>query len=118
MSAADSSIQVCSFCNKHKDNVDKLIVSQSVAICNECVTFCQELLSDEPADAPKSSTQELDPRTIKQYLDQYVIGQDRAKRVLSVAIVNHYKRLNSKDRVITKSNVLMIGPTVWMYRLL
>lgn len=102
----------CSFCGKHKDNVVKLIVGADVAICNECVDLCQSLLSDDPAvKADEEPT--LDPRTIKDHLDQYVIGQDRAKIVLSVAIVNHYKRINNKDKntEVEKANILMLGPT-------
>lgn len=102
----------CSFCGKHKDNVVKLIVGADVAICNECVDLCQSLLSDDPniKAEPESS---LDPRTIKNHLDEYVIGQDRAKIVLSVAIVNHYKRINNKEKStdVEKANILMLGPT-------
>jgi ATP-dependent Clp protease ATP-binding subunit ClpX len=113
MVSTDSPIalDVCSFCHKHKDQVAKLIVSDTVAICNECVTFCQELLDDRKPSDPDALAKINDPRTIKEYLDQYVIGQDAAKIVLSVAICNHYKRLASRDRVISKTNILMIGPT-------
>jgi ATP-dependent Clp protease ATP-binding subunit ClpX len=106
-------IDTCSFCGKHKDNVQKLIVSDGVAICNECVTLCQELLID-PVDKSKASEiNRFDPRTLKEYLDQYVIGQDQAKMVLSVAITNHYKRFNrtEADPEISKANILMVGPT-------
>jgi ATP-dependent Clp protease ATP-binding subunit ClpX len=100
----------CSFCGKHKDAVVKLIVGQDVAICNECVELCQTLLVDEIP--PNSVAQvSLDPRAILKHLDQYVIGQDRAKMVLSVAIANHYKRINHADNTVAKSNILMIGPT-------
>ena len=105
----------CSFCNKEKDIVSKLIVSDSVAICNECVALCQDLLNDTPsAPAEKStSTKILDPQDLKHFLDQYVIGQEQAKIMLSVAIVNHYKRITctDPDREISKANILMIGPT-------
>jgi len=113
MASPDSStvLDVCSFCHKHKDQVAKLIVSDTVAICNECVSFCQELLDDCGSPNIETPKTENDPRAIKEYLDQYVIGQHAAKIVLSVAICNHYKRLSSRDRVITKSNILMIGPT-------
>jgi ATP-dependent Clp protease ATP-binding subunit ClpX len=102
----------CSFCGKHKDNVAKLIVGADVAICNECVDLCQSLLSDDPAVKPESNAS-LDPRAIKTHLDDYVIGQDRAKIVLSVAIVNHYKRINNKEKntEVEKANILMLGPT-------
>jgi ATP-dependent Clp protease ATP-binding subunit ClpX len=104
-------IDTCSFCGKHKDAVAKLIVADSVAICNECVELCQTLMVDEPAAVVESPT--LDPLAIKQHLDQYVIGQDQAKQVLSVAVVNHYKRINNQDRntEIEKANILMLGPT-------
>jgi ATP-dependent Clp protease ATP-binding subunit ClpX len=102
----------CSFCGKHKDTVAKLIVGVDVAICNECVDLCESLLKEEPASKDDSKSS-LDPRTIKEHLDQYVIGQDRAKTVLSVAIANHYKRINNKNRdtEIEKANILMFGPT-------
>jgi ATP-dependent Clp protease ATP-binding subunit ClpX len=102
----------CSFCGKHKDNVLKLIVGADVAICNECVDLCQSLLLDEtPVKLEADSI--LDPRAIKDHLDEYVIGQSKAKIVLSVAIVNHYKRINNKDKhtEVEKANILMLGPT-------
>ena len=104
-------IDTCNFCGKHKDAVAKLIVADSVAICNECVELCQTLMVDEPAAVVESPT--LDPLAIKQHLDQYVIGQDQAKQVLSVAVVNHYKRINNQDKntEIEKANILMLGPT-------
>lgn len=101
----------CTFCHKHRDAVQKLIVSEEVAICNECVALCQELLIGEVTDHPAvEAKNKHDPRAIKEYLDQYVIGQERAKIVLSVAIVNHYKRL-TKPSGIQKANILMLGPT-------
>jgi ATP-dependent Clp protease ATP-binding subunit ClpX len=108
----NDTINTCSFCGKHKDVVAKLIVGEQVAICNECVELCETLLHDEPIVKP-SETVELDPLIIKEHLDQYVIGQDRAKQVLSVAVVNHYKRIaNSNPEVeIEKTNILMLGPT-------
>ena len=111
----DNSINHCSFCSKHKDQVGKLIVSHKVSICNECVDLCSGLLKDSITQSPKkkSSSVDLDPREIYAYLDQYVIGQSDAKRVLSVAIANHYKRIANTDPAIEiqKSNILMIGPT-------
>jgi ATP-dependent Clp protease ATP-binding subunit ClpX len=102
----------CSFCEKHKDQVVKLIVSQDVAICNECVNLCNNLLKDIKAAPGKFLEYTVpDPKNIKEYLDQNVIGQDDAKIVLSVAIVNHYKRINSQRQDIAKSNILMIGGT-------
>ena len=102
----------CSFCNKHKDTVIKLIVGEDVAICNECVELCETLLVDDPAIKPAESVS-LDPRLIQKHLDQYVIGQDRAKMVLAVAIANHYKRIGNQDKntEIEKVNILMLGPT-------
>jgi ATP-dependent Clp protease ATP-binding subunit ClpX len=102
----------CSFCGKHKDSVVKLIVGQDVAICNECVDLCQTLLVDDPAVKPVTHVS-LDPREILKHLNQYVIGQNRAKVVLSVAIANHYKRIRNQDKntEIEKVNILMLGPT-------
>jgi ATP-dependent Clp protease ATP-binding subunit ClpX len=103
----------CSFCDKHKDRVVKLIVSHKVAICNECVDLCGSLLKDDRT-SKKTSTNTVtipDPRDIKKYHDQYVIGQDQAKIVLGVAVVNHYKRTKHAGSEIQKANILMIGPT-------
>ena len=109
----NETIDTCSFCNKHKDAVTKLIVGEGVAICNECVDLCQTLLVDPvvPTSAPVAVS--LDPREIKEHLDQYVIGQDQAKVLLSVAIANHYKRIRNNDvnTEIEKANILMLGPT-------
>jgi ATP-dependent Clp protease ATP-binding subunit ClpX len=85
----------CSFCGKHKDQVVKLIVSHEVAICSECVELCNSLLKD--LGSHNKNTKKItvpDPHDICEYLDQHVEGQDQAKRVLSVAIANHYKRIN------------------------
>ena len=103
----------CSFCGKHKDQIGKLIVSHEVAICNECVDLCQNLLQDtKKVTTPKNSALAVpDPHDIRDYLDEYVIGQDQAKIVLSVAIANHYKRISRPDNDVTKANILMIGPT-------
>lgn len=104
-------INHCSFCGKHKDQVTKLIVSQEVAICSECVDLCNNLLKETRVtqkSPPKIAIP--DPRDICEYLDQHVVGQDQAKIVLSVAIANHYKRIGSENKV-AKANILMIGPT-------
>lgn len=102
----------CSFCGKHKDNIGKLIVSQNVAICNVCVDLCESLLQDYKQEVDTQSKLEIpDPKAIKAYLDQYVIGQETSKIVLSVAVTNHLKRLSSPAKNIQKANVLMIGPT-------
>lgn len=110
----NDTLDTCSFCGKHKDAVAKLIVGDTVAICNECVSLCGDLLKDDlPVNATATVEATLDPHTIKQHLDQYVVGQHRAKQVLSVAIVNHYKRINNPNPAveIEKSNILMLGPT-------
>lgn len=102
----------CNFCDKHKDQVFKLIVGHNVGICNECVDFCHGLLSTQTNTLP-STDSILDPREIHRHLDQYVIGQSTAKIVLSVAIANHYKRISNKDPdyEIQKANILITGPT-------
>ena len=103
----------CSFCGKHKDQIGKLIVSHEVAICNECVDLCQNLLQDtKKVTSAKNTTPTIpDPHAIRDYLDEYVIGQDQAKIVLSVAIANHYKRISRPGTDVAKANLLMIGPT-------
>lgn len=102
----------CSFCGKAKDLVKKLIVSDAVAICDTCVNLCQDILRDDPSTT-EFNPDKLDPMAIKLFLDQFVIGQESAKIVLSVAIVNHYKRLTRQadDCEITKANILVLGPT-------
>jgi ATP-dependent Clp protease ATP-binding subunit ClpX len=104
--------QECSFCGKHKGIVKKLIVGDSTAICNDCVTMCVDLLKDG-GEEEKTELKSLYPDDIKAYLDQYIIGQDHAKKVLSVAVSNHYKRINNSNENISiqKSNVLIFGPT-------
>jgi ATP-dependent Clp protease ATP-binding subunit ClpX len=103
----------CSFCDKHKDRVGKLIVSHKVAICNECVDLCGNLLKDvKLVKQPQANPITIpDPRDITQYLDQYVIGQNQAKIVLGVAVVNHYKRIKQTNTDVQKANILMLGPT-------
>jgi ATP-dependent Clp protease ATP-binding subunit ClpX len=110
-----STINICSFCAKTKDQVLKLIVGDDSAICNECVNLCSGLLVDTKKTRRGKNSQLAvpDPRAICHYLDQHVVGQTAAKQVLSVAITNHYKRINSSecDLEIQKSNILMLGPT-------
>jgi ATP-dependent Clp protease ATP-binding subunit ClpX len=108
-----SNIEHCSFCDKHKDRVGKLIVSHKVAICNECVDLCGGLLKDSKPVKPSSSStiKNPDPLDITTHLDQFVVGQDQAKIVLSVAIANHYKRISRPGTDLQKANILMIGPT-------
>jgi ATP-dependent Clp protease ATP-binding subunit ClpX len=110
----------CSFCGKSQHEVKKLIAGPSVFICDECIELCNDIVRDEiPAETPQSRASKSDlpvPSEIKASLDQYVIGQDVAKRTLAVAVYNHYKRLRhmagNKDSVeLSKSNILLIGPT-------
>lgn len=104
----------CSFCNAHKDSVTRLIVSEDVAICSNCIDLCNQLIVEEKkSEQFKIVLKNADAYSIKKHLDKHVIGQDQAKIVLSVAIANHYKRINNvpKDLEIAKSNVIMIGPT-------
>lgn len=113
--SSETKLSHCSFCNKHKDHVKKLIISESVAICSDCVELCTQLMHDEEAVVQEDKKDQIsyDPEYIKDYLDNHVIGQDSAKKVLSVAIANHYKRISNppKDLEIQKGNVLIIGPT-------
>ena len=107
----------CSFCGKSKDSVRKFISGPSVYICNECIALCNEILAeDEEREVAEAITQVPTPQEIKEVLDQYVIGQEKAKKALSVAVYNHYKRINSSstredDVELDKSNILLIGPT-------
>lgn len=110
-----SDINTCNFCTKTKDQVLKLIVGDDAAICNECVNLCSTLLVDtkKPRRNKGSQLKVPDPRAVCDYLDQHVVGQRDAKQVLSVAIVNHYKRISNPDPdiEIQKANILMLGPT-------
>src|SRR5574338_445068 len=107
----------CSFCGKSKDSVRKFISGPSVYICNECITLCNEILAeDEEREVADAITRVPTPAEIKDVLDQYVIGQERAKRTLAVAVYNHYKRINASngrdaDVELDKSNILLLGPT-------
>jgi len=105
----------CSFCGHHKDEVKKLIVGDDVSICSDCIDLCNQLIVDDKTteEPKKEDTKDFDAYSIKAHLDSHVIGQDNAKVVLSVAIANHYKRINNppKDLEINKGNVLLIGPT-------
>jgi ATP-dependent Clp protease ATP-binding subunit ClpX len=105
-------IDNCSFCGKHKSSVSRLIVGHEVAICSECVELCDKLIKNKKTNTKQSSAIDIpDPRDIKEYLDEYVVGQQEAKIVLAVAITNHYKRISSPENEVVKSNILMIGPT-------
>jgi ATP-dependent Clp protease ATP-binding subunit ClpX len=111
----ETKLNYCTFCGAHKDKVKKLIVSEDVAICSDCVDLCNKLMLDEENEKLEPITHNVsyEPESIKEFLDQHIIGQDSAKSVLSVAIANHYKRINKppKDLEISKGNVLLIGPT-------
>ena len=109
----ETNLNYCSFCGASKESVKKLVVGDKVAICSDCVELCQQLINDEQKDVELQEHPEYDPEVICQYLNDRVIGQDDAKRVLSVAIANHYKRITNppKDLEIQKGNVLIIGPT-------
>ena len=118
--SSSEKVLYCSFCGKSQHEVKKLIAGPSVFICDECIELCNDIIRDEvPVDAadPKTAKSDLPiPSEIKASLDQYVIGQDVAKRTLSVAVYNHYKRLKhmsrTKDEIeLSKSNILLIGPT-------
>ena len=108
----------CSFCGKHQDDVETLISGPNVTICDECIDVCNAVLEEDAKDAPAmdDSFSLPKPKEIKAFLDEYVIGQDRAKIALSVAVYNHYKRIaveqtGRMDVEVQKSNVLLIGPT-------
>jgi len=108
---------VCSFCGKAQEEVGKLVAGPNVYICDECVALCNEIMTESTDEEwPGLGQSMLKPKEIKAYLDQYVIGQEHAKRILSVAVHNHYKRINAPpvddDEVeLQKSNIILIGPT-------
>lgn len=106
----------CSFCGKNQDQVRRLIAGPGVYICDECIELCSEIIADEFEESLQFDSATLPkPSEIKTYLDQYVIGQDNAKKSLAVAVYNHYKRINSNDDdsdvELQKSNILLLGPT-------
>jgi ATP-dependent Clp protease ATP-binding subunit ClpX len=116
--SGESEILRCSFCNKDQNDVRKLIAGPTVFICDECVDVCNDIIADDRRVEGRSYKSTLPvPHEIKKFLDEYVIGQDQAKKKLAVAVYNHYKRIEiSKQRAkndveLTKSNILLIGPT-------
>ncbi len=114
--SSDGKILYCSFCGKSQHEVRKLIAGPSVYVCDECVELCNDIIREELEDAGSRDRENLpNPHDIHGFLDDFVIGQEHAKKVLSVAVYNHYKRLessNRKDEVeLAKSNILLIGPT-------
>ena len=107
---------ICSFCGKEQNDVRKLIAGPSVFICNECIELCKDIMDDESeAHSAEASSDLPRPIEIKETLDEYVIGQERAKKTLAVAVYNHYKRVNylrsGGDVEVQKSNILLLGPT-------
>lgn len=113
MSKQQQTNHSCDFCGKSKEDVEKLIVGEHSAICNDCIDLCVNILNDEKTKTFQGDTKLLNPSRIKDYLDEYIIGQDEAKIVLSVAVSQHFKRINnpSKDVKLEKTNVLLLGPT-------
>lgn len=114
--AEDGKLLYCSFCGKSQHEVRKLIAGPSVFVCDECVELCNDIIREEMQDKATTGSEKLPkPHEINEVLNEYVIGQDRAKRVLSVAVYNHYKRLDAQDKKaeveLSKSNILLIGPT-------
>jgi ATP-dependent Clp protease ATP-binding subunit ClpX len=104
----------CSFCGKNEDQVKRLVAGPGVYICNECVELCFDIIEEDPGFATGIIEDVPKPKEIKKILDEYVIGQERAKKCLSVAVYNHYKRINEidySDLEIQKSNILLMGPT-------
>jgi len=107
----------CSFCGKTQDQVRKLVAGPGVYICDECIELCNEIVEEELGEEEEFEMKDVPkPREIREILDQYVIGQDQAKKALAVAVYNHYKRINSQTKTgedveLSKSNILLIGPT-------
>ncbi len=117
---SDSEILRCSFCNKDQNDVRKLIAGPTVFICDECVEVCNDIIADDSRFESRSSVRPTlpVPHEIKEFLDEYVIGQEQTKKKLAVAVYNHYKRIeiqkrtkNRNDIELTKSNILLVGPT-------
>src|SRR2546428_3609251 len=106
----------CSFCGKSQEQVRKLVAGPGVYICDECIELCTEIVEEELGHEDELDMKDIPkPKDIRNILDQYVIGQDRAKKSLSVAVYNHYKRINSQAKIedveLQKSNIMLVGPT-------
>ena len=107
----------CSFCGKSQKQVKKLIAGPGVYICDECIDLCNEIIEEQLAETTDVSLGDLpSPREIYSFLNDYIVGQDQAKRILSVAVYNHYKRIELDSSLdgeveLSKSNILLIGPT-------
>jgi len=106
----------CSFCGKSQEQVRKLVAGPGVYICDECIELCTEIVEEELGSEEELDLKDIPkPKEIRDILDQYVIGQEQAKKSLSVAVYNHYKRVNSQSKIedveLTKSNILLLGPT-------
>lgn len=118
MANLESDDMRCSFCGKDSSQVERLIAGPDVYICNECVDLCQQIIDFDNKENPEDDFTEIDlstPVEINEFLNEYVIGQEEAKKILAVAVYNHYKRINSNktndDVELNKSNILMLGPT-------
>lgn len=116
MSKSKGSGLYCSFCGKGQEDVRKLIAGPTAYICDECITLCNDIIAEEPAPEEGERADLPTPAEVKEFLDGYVIGQEQAKKILSVAVYNHYKRIYSPHRhgddvELEKSNILMMGPT-------
>ncbi|MCF7943143.1 MAG: ATP-dependent Clp protease ATP-binding subunit ClpX [Spirochaetia bacterium] len=118
MGKAKASVKSCSFCGKSADQVNRLVAGPGVFICDECIKVCNTILLEDKTPIPEGFLEEIPtPKEIKEYLDYYVVGQDYAKKTLSVAVYNHYKRIMHQENMeetdveIEKANVLLIGPT-------
>ncbi len=106
----------CSFCGKSQDQVRKLVAGPGVYICDECIELCTEIVEEELGHEEELDLKDVPkPKEIRNILDQYVIGQDQAKKSLAVAVYNHYKRINSQNKLedveLQKSNIVLLGPT-------
>ena len=100
----------CNFCEKGQHQVKQLVMGEKVGICDACIRLCSGIIDTNAVDDTEQITS-VDPMELKDYLDMYVISQDHAKRVLSVAVANHVKRINSKGKVLEKSNIILLGPS-------